>query len=135
METRRRLQSSEIKGSFLGVSKVGLNKECQQKGKQRKLWSSHSYLRIESARNLLHNLAARPFIFSMTPERKTLARSFYIDSSQNYRQARRVAMERLDTICMKKKHLPSTPETGAFVIQTGFRKAGPRHGRLFQARL
>src|SRR5258708_39338717 len=116
METRRRLQSSEIKGSFLGVSEVGLNKECQQKGKQRKRWSSHSYLRIESARNLLHNLAARPFIFSMTPERKTLARSFYIDSSQNYRQARRVAQERCDTNWIKKKHLPSTPENRGICI-------------------
>jgi hypothetical protein len=72
----------------------------------------------------LHNLAPPPFIFSIASERKTPARSFYIGSRQNYRQAQWVAGERWDTISMKRKHLRLIAETGAFGIQTVYRNAG-----------
>src|SRR5258708_28284503 len=81
--------------------------------------------RIESARNLLHNLAARPFISTINPERKTLARSFYIDSSQNYPQARRGVMERWETIFIERKPFPSNPPNRAFGIPTAFNKTTP----------
>src|SRR5271157_4863368 len=70
------------------------------------------------------SLESAPIIFCMVAER-THARSFYIGSCQNYREAQCGTGQRCSTIYMKRKHLYPLSGSGAFGTQTVTEGAGP----------